>query len=262
MNRVQLLQNLTGKINDSSYERIAATFPVFSKCPTCNDEGAYTLEGKKHTCDCEIQKLLLRSYLAANIPREYHDICLEHFFGEDKASVLPQVIDYIENFDNHYHYGLGLTFAGPYGTGKSFLVASILKEIVKQGRSAYFITFDEFVQHFGATWNDETSKKLMQDTLKRVEILGLDELKVDERNANGFLADALQSIIRHRTSNLLPTLITTNLTPDKQEVHFAKAHSLLSAKNTFVLTAGKDVRPTVKSIAEELVERNERRPIC
>ena len=262
MSRATLLQTLTGKINDSAYDRIASTFPSFTECPTCNDAGHYVLEGKSYHCDCEIQKLLLRHYLAANIPREYHDICLEHFFGSDKDDVIPKVIDYIENFDDHYHYGLGLTFAGPYGTGKSFLMASILKEIVKQGRSAYFITFDEFVQHFGATWNDEASKKLMQDTLKRVEVLGLDELKTDERNTNGFLSDALQAIIRHRTSNLLPTLITTNLTPDKQEAHFAKANSLLNGKNSFVLLAGSDVRPRVKAIAEELVERNERRPIC
>jgi len=262
MSRDLLIQNLTGKISDSAYDRIANTFPSFDSCPTCDDNGHYILEGKTYHCDCQVQKLLQRSYFAANIPREYHDICIEHFFGEDRETVVPQVQRYLEQFDNQYHYGLGLTFAGPYGTGKSFLVASILKEIVKKGRTAYFITFDEFVQHFGATWNDEKSKKLMQDTLKRVEVLGLDELKTDERNTNGFLSDALQAIIRHRTSNLLPTLITTNLTPDKQEQHFTKAHSLLSAKNTMVLTSGKDVRPRVKAIAEQLIECNERRPIC
>lgn len=262
MSRETLIRNLTGKITDSAYDRIANTFPVFEDCPTCDGERSFVLEGKAHTCDCETQRLLQRSYFAANIPREYHDICLEHFFGEDKGEVIPQVQEYLDRFDDNYHYGLGLTFAGPYGTGKSFLMASILKEIVKQGRTAYFITFDEFVQHFGATWNDERSKKLMQDTLKRVEILGLDELKTDERNTNGFLSDALQAIIRHRTSNLLPTIITTNLTPDKQEQHFTKSFSLLSAKNSFIIMSGKDVRPRVKSISEELIRANERRPIC
>lgn len=262
MNREIILRNLTGKITDSAYDRIASSFPVFEGCPTCDGEGSYVLEGEAFKCDCEIQRLLQRSYFAANIPREYHDICLEHFFGEDRANVIPMVQEYQERFDDNYHYGLGLTFAGPYGTGKSFLMASILKDIVKQGRTAYFITFDEFVQHFGATWNDEKSKRLMQDTLKKVEVLGLDELKTDERNTNGFLSDALQAIIRHRTSNLLPTLITTNLTPDKQEQHFTKSYSLLSAKNSFVLMSGKDVRPRVKSISEELIRANERRPIC
>lgn len=262
MDRTTLQQNLTGKINDSAYDRIAATFPASRGCPTCDDNGYYILEGQRFECDCEIQKLLQRHYLAANIPVEYHDICFEHFFGDNRAEVLPVVTDYLHSFDDHFHYGLGLTFAGPYGTGKSFMMASILKEIVKQGRTAYFITFEEFVLHFGATWNDESSKRLMSDTLKRAEVLGLDELKTDERNQNGFLADALQSIIRHRTSNLLPTLITTNLTPDKQEVHFKKAYSLLNGKNSTIILSGEDVRPRVKEISEGLVERGERRPIC
>ena|SRR6476646_5746290 len=262
MDRTTLIQNLMGKINDSAYDRIAATFPVFEGCPTCDGKQSYVLNGEAFKCDCEVQRLLQRAYFAANIPREYHDICLEHFFGVDKDEVIPQVQEYLDRFDDNYHYGMGLTFAGPYGTGKSFLMASILKDTVKKGRTAYFITFDEFVQHFGATWNDEKSKKLLQDTLKRVEVLGLDELKTDERNTNGFLSDALQAIIRHRTSNLLPTIITTNLTPDKQEQHFAKAYSLLNGKNTFIVMAGKDVRPRVKAISEELISANERRPIC
>lgn len=262
MDREKLIANLTGKIHDSAYDRIAASFPDFSACPTCDDRSEYILEGQSYKCDCQIQKLLQRSYFAANIPREYHDLCFEHFFGEDRDDVVPVVRQYLESFDNQYHYGQGLTFSGSYGTGKSFLMATILKEIVKQGRSAFFITFDEFIQHFGATWNDEQSKRLMQETLKRVEILGLDEVRVDERNNNGFLSDALQSIVRHRTSNLLPTLITTNLTPDKQKMHFTKAYSLLSAKNNIVLLSGRDVRPEVKKLSQELINANERRPIC
>lgn len=260
MNREQLTKSLLGRVNDSDYDRIAANFPTTDRCPTCDDETVYYLDGERHDCDCKLQRLLQRSYYVANIPREYHTVSLDDFFGQNRDIVVPIVNEYVNNFGNISHYGLGLTFCGSYGTGKTFGMATVLKELTKNNYNTFFITFDELVMVFGDQWKNGEAKDLYQ-RLKTAEVLGLDELKTDGRNENGFLADALQNIIRHRTSNLLPTLLTTNLTPDAQEAHFGKAFSLLSAKNELVILAGEDSRPEVKRRSIELASKNERRPI-
>jgi DNA replication protein DnaC len=254
---------LIGKIGDSDFDRIKESFPMSKVCPTCDDTGSYTLKGVSYECDCNTQRLLQKHYFAANIGREYHDICLKDFIGENREQVVAIVSDYLYNFKDNFHYGLGLSFNGPFGTGKTFAMTCVLKELIKQGRDVYMITFDELIDVWGQSWHDEKAKKTLQDKLKRVEVLGLDELKTDQRNKMGFLADGLDNVIRHRTSNLLPTLVTTNLMPEAEEREFSKAFSLLAAKNKRVLLSGIDQRQeAIKHINYQLAGAHERRPIC
>lgn len=263
MDREALIATLTGKINDATYNRIQDSFPVSDVCPTCDDVRSFFLEGKEYKCDCQIQKLLRRHYFAANIPKEYHDICLKDFIGPNREQIVSIVTKYLDNFADNFHYGLGLTFSGSYGTGKTFAMNCVLKELVQQGRDVFFVTFDELIDTWGQSWHDEKAKRLLQDKLKKAEILGLDELRTDKRNESGFLADGLQTVIRHRTSNLLPTLITTNLAPEAEENNFGKAFSLLSARNRRLVLVGKDHRgDEVRQINYDLAERHDRRPIC
>jgi DNA replication protein DnaC len=263
MDRDNLITTLTGKINDETYNRIEASFPVSGICPTCDDVRSFLLDGTLYECDCQTQKLLQRHYYAANIPREYHDICLKDFIGVNREEVVSIVTDYLNNFDDNFHYGLGLTFSGSYGTGKTFAMCCVLKELVQQGRDVFFVTFDELIDTWGQSWHNEEAKRLLQDKLKKAEVLGLDELRTDKRNEFGFLADGLQTVIRHRTSNLLPTIITTNLEPQAEEKNFGKAFSLLSARNRRLVLAGKDHRgDEVRQINYDLARSHERRPIC
>ena len=264
MERQEILRNLARKtLSDQDYEHLTTFFSFSAKCPTCDDTKKYWLDGVEHDCDCQIQKLLQKHYLAANIPSRYHDICLEpHFIGKDRDEVLKVANGYIDNFESNAHYGLGLTFAGSYGTGKTFVMTSILKSLLKRGYSTYFITFDELINVW-ANYSDDAAKQLLTNRLLSASILGIDELKTDPRNANGFLQNGLDNVIRHRTSNRLPTLITTNMTPTEEEREFPKVFSLLSEANDKVFLTGEDVRGgQVAKTNKQLARLGERRPIC
>jgi DNA replication protein DnaC len=265
VNRDELIQNLLSrKIADGDFNRIQDSYPVAALCPTCDGKEQYKLNDKWHDCDCQIQKLLQKHYFQANIGREYHDICADiHFEGPDREDVIPVIEDYLKHYTDNFHYGIGVTFSGPVGTGKTFAMTSILKELIKDGRNCYFVGFDELIDVWGRGWHDDTAKKILQDKLKRVEVLGIDELKTDGRNMRGFLAAGFEAVIRHRTSNLLPTLVTTNMTKIEEMAEFSKAYSLLSIRNLRVEFGGhdrrnKDVRPIVHGHARA----GERRPIC
>jgi len=239
-------------------------FRLTSKCPTCGDRGFYRFEGEKFDCDCEVQRLLYKHYLAANIPSLYHDICVDkHFVGADRKTVIEAVTNYLEHFEDYQHFGLGLTFSGWLGSGKTFAMTSILKSLLQQGYEVYFITFSELINVWGSSWSDEKSKRLLNDRLLSAEVLGLDELRTDARNNGGFLAGGLDDVIRHRTANRLPTLITTNMLPQQEEDEFEKVFSLLSESNERVIFTGKDLRPdTIAETTHTLAKRGERRPIC
>ncbi len=259
----QVRINLTGKISDDDLDRIAKNFPLSDRCPTCDGQERYHLDGETYACNCAYQKLLQKHYFNANIGREYQNICLKDFIGEDAEVVVPIVHDYIDNFKSKYDYGIGLTFSGDLGTGKTFAMTTILKELVKQGESVYFTTFEELINLWGSSWHDESAKAIIVDRVRSARVLGIDELRTDGRNASGFLANGFDSIVRFRTSNLMPTLITTNMTSYEEEKEFGKVYSLLSAKNERVGFVGSDKRR--KEIRQRTIERSERgdkMPIC
>lgn len=265
MDNQALLKILTpDKIGDDAFNRIN-DFPIspINSCPTCDGKKYYHLDGKSYECNCEVQRLLQRHYFAANIGREYHDICLKDFIGPNREIVVPVVQEYIDKFSSNFHYGLGITFSGPLGTGKTFAMTCVLKELVKQGRKVYFTTFQELINTWGASYKDDAAKETLERKLKSVDVLGLDELKSDKRNEIGFLASGLDYIVRHRTSNLLPTLLTTNMTPSQEENEFGKAFSLLSARNQRVFLNGNDNRGTeIRERVYHLASEGDRRPIC
>lgn len=263
LDREALISGLRNRrIDDSTYDKIVTSYPVAKTCPTCGGREKYQLDFETFDCDCEIQTLLQRHYFAANIGREYHDISLSDFEGPDQSTVVPATRDYIDSFEDNFHYGLGLTFTGPFGTGKTFAMACVLKELVKQGRICYFIPFEELINVWGRSWHDDAAKKLLEQRLKTAEVLGLDELRSDARNASGFLQNGLDAVIRHRTSNLLPTLITSNMERKEELNEFGKVYSLLAARNTRVSTHGHDRRmQEVRQRVHELMQRGERRPI-
>lgn len=265
MDRQQVINNLQHrKFDDTTFTRIQDDYPVAITCPTCDDTKKYVLRDVEYDCDCQMQKLLQKHYFAANIGREYHDICAyKDFEGPDKDVVLPVIQEYLAKFDDNLHYGIGLSFSGPLGTGKTFAMTSVLKELIQDGRNVYFINFNQMIEIWGSSWHDDKAKKTLQDKLKRAQVLGIDEVTSDKRNLTGFLASGFDAVIRHRTSNLLPTLITTNMSKNTERAEFSKVYSLLSARNIRIDFTGYDRRQSdVRQNIFTLRNASERRPIC
>jgi len=258
----QVKINLVDKIDNDTLRRIKSIHPDIDKCPTCEGRGKYVFESKTRKCNCDYQKLLQKHYYAANIGRAYHTLCIDHFISDESELLKSSVNKYTEDWKNNRHFGHGITFNGNVGTGKTFAMSLILKQLVQRGYRVHFMTFDDIINTFGAAWNNDEAKHLNMK-LRSVDILGIDELKTDARNSSGFLSTVAESIIRHRAVNLLPTLITTNLTPTEEAATFTKAFSLLSALNVRVETEGYDIRgKEVREREHDMKRKNERRPVC
>lgn len=260
--KTQIKRNLIDKIDDATFSRLKALYPNIDNCPTCNEGKSYILNGTSYPCDCKFQKLLQKHYYSANIGRAYHTLCFDHFVTDEANEISSHIQKYLKEWENNRYFGHGITFNGRIGTGKTFAMSLILKELIKRGYRVHFITFDDMINAFSNSWNNEEARFLNQK-LRSVDILGIDELKTDSRNNSGFLSTVAESVIRHRAVNLLPTLITTNLTPQEEEVTFTKAYSLLSALNQRIQTEGADVRGSIVREREHTMKRkNERRPVC
>lgn len=233
-------------------------------CPTCSNKREYVNNGITYKCNCEEQILLQKHFFAANIGSLYHIISYEDLFDEDRLDDLQEfIVEYVNNFDDNLYYGRGITFWGPLGTGKSFAACIVLKELIKRGYDGYFIMFDDLLNLQQRGWDEGDYNDLFYE-IRGTQVLVIDELiaKPNSTKATEYLAETLERIIRFRVSNRLPTIITTNLTPEKEREVYPRVSSLLSTSQVRYTLEGEDERQgRVRRTTDKKIKAGERRPI-
>jgi hypothetical protein len=143
------------------------------------------------------------------------------------------------------------------GTGKTFAATHIGKELIKQGQSVYFIPFVEMTAAF-----DRHDSDYIASRIRESGFVILDEIIPPISEAQrSFFAVQLEALIRHRTNNNLPTIMTTNMSQEKLNEAYPRTYSLLSAKQIRQEVAGNDRRELIGIKEMEIIANGETRPI-
>jgi DNA replication protein DnaC len=210
----------------------------------------------EYECDCETQIALRKHYLLANIGDQYQRLDWADYDGPE--SVRETVRLYLEGWKTAQVNGMGITFEGTQGSGKTFAATYIAKELIKQGVKAYFIPFIEVISAYKRQNAEEYEQKL-----KTAPLLVLDELIPPEPGPQAALfARRYEELIRHRTNFNLPTIVTTNLSEQELEKLYPRTYSLLAAKQIPVKVENDDARRgKIAKENLELLVNDERRPI-
>lgn len=261
------------RISDEEYEyaqRLAGDTPLH-QCPTCKSKpeevpdsggvkqtipGTFRFRGKEYACDCDIQKALRIRYLAANIGAQYQKLDWNDFQGTVLAK--DAVDTYLALWENFKDQGFGLEFGGKgLGTGKTWAAIHIGKELIKRGQQVYFIPFVEMVAAF-----DHNEGSEVEDRIRQTPYVILDEIlpAISDRQRE-FFAFRFEAIIRHRTNNDFPTIITTNMTQDELHKIYPRVYSVLAAKQDRIDMSGEDARVSLMAReSHELILNGEVRP--
>lgn len=246
-----------------------------SRCHTCGAEretpvpgvdlgwptdSKYKYQGEWHACDCTWQDELRRHYLLANIPRGYWTYGPEEYFGDPKAWESAQ--GYLSNWSAYKRTGMGLDFySADQGTGKTFLVSYVLRNLIQLGERCYYLRFREI---FGLFNRPYEARRDEEDRLNRTPVLVLDEIGKPISGAQGeYFAVEFENLVRTRTDDNLVTLMTTNLLPDELDHYYPRTYSLLSAKQLRYEIHFEDARRSgdVQFLDIALAEAGEARPI-
>lgn len=183
----------------------------FAYLPKINgDNIIFEYKPCKYKNDLVKQEKYLNNIKYFNIPEELKNASINDIYKTDKKrfKVINWLLDFLDSYkDNPNQKGLYLH--GNFGCGKSYLVASILNELAKQGVKSSIIFWPEFLRQ--AFYNDFNEKF---DYVKNVEVLLIDDIgaeKVTEWNRDEILCPLLQ----YRMDNHLTTFFTSNLTIDE-----------------------------------------------
>lgn len=201
--------------------------PEFDKikfnCKKCSDTG-YLENGEK--CKCFKDKLIEKSYSASNLSEtmldmNFKNFKLSYYKGEDRENmefILSASKKYAKEFDSKKR---NILFYGEPGLGKTFLSASIAREVLEQGKSVIYISATRLFScyedyKFGK--KEDTDDFL--DALYDTDLLIIDDLGTEclSRVSVSFLFD----LVNERILKGKKIIINTNLLPDELEKAYQK----------------------------------------
>ncbi|MDR0199643.1 MAG: primosomal protein DnaI [Streptococcaceae bacterium] len=151
-----------------------------------------------------------------------------------------QLYDQVENFIASSDKRRGAYITGPYGIGKTYIMAAMANRLAKAGLETALIHYPTFVTD--GTLEDIKNRA---SELKRAPILVFDDIGAESNNP--WIRDnILQVMLQHRMDNALPTFFTSNLTLTMLENHLSES------KNAFDELASKRVMERIYALATEI----------
>ena len=225
--------------------------PTPAGCRTCG--GAKTFkwngggdgEAVDYDCPCDDQWIMQRYLTYFGVPFN-----LQRLGWADVRQLSPdvadQIVTYIQSLEQMFRSGVGLFLYGPNGTGKTLLGSLVLRAYMTLGYSCQFYTFLEIKDLYAEHMRDPSKEDFFIARAKNVEVLMMDDPGKEgnfSEKAREFSMSILDQIFRYRVSMGMPTIITTNDTPEAFAMRYGpNIASLLTEGAITIHMQGEDFR--------------------
>ena len=149
------------------------------------------------------------------MPKEIKEASFKNVYKDDKGRV--PIIKYFKEFIDNYKNEdkpKGIYLTGSFGSGKTYLIASLFNEMAKKGVKSILVYYPEFLVNLKSSFSTDYSEKM--EHIKKVDLLLLDDIGA-ENTSNWSRDEVLGPILQYRMNNNLPTFFTSNLTIDELE---------------------------------------------
>ena len=166
------------------------------------------------------------------------------FYKDDRETleqmkyIFETCVSYSRNFDLE---SPSLLFYGRTGLGKTHLSLSIANDVIKKGYNVIYGSVNNFFAKIEYEKFSKGNDTYTLDLLCDADLLILDDLGMEF--ATSFTNSALYTIINTRICKNLPTVISTNLSPDelRDKYHESIVSRIVGTFETLEFL-GKDVR--------------------
>ncbi len=156
---------------------------------------------------------------------------------------------YAQDLTTNYDQGWGIFLYGSNGIGKTYTACAFLKEIQKRGYSTYCVLADVLkVAYIDGQRFDQDNSVVQR--VESVDFLLLEDLgKEYSGKGSGFAELCFENMLRKRSRECLPTIVTTNLSPKAfQERYKQSAASLAMECMVACQMKGADRRKVAGSV--------------
>ncbi|MBQ6546658.1 MAG: primosomal protein DnaI [Bacilli bacterium] len=159
-----------------------------------------------------------------DVPTVLKEAKIKDIYTDDdsRTEAIKYILNYIENYKDKDLKGLYLH--GNFGTGKTYLIASLFNELAKKGEKSAIIYFPEFLRSLKASFkNSDPEEATFSDKyeyIKRIPYLLIDDIGAENVTAWG-RDEILGTLLQYRANENLPTFFTSNLNIEELENNLA-----------------------------------------
>lgn len=194
-----------------------------------------------------------KKYMNARIPKRFWGVGLLDVWKDTDSDedVAAAVSDYCAYLEKHRSDGYGMLLVGQPGLGKTMLACHILQAAIAGSFSALFLTMPELVnmtyklRDLSDAWRIMKDEQAYNEWLRKdgamhalrteVDFLVLDDVGKEYTTTSGYTQALFDDIFRTRYNNSLPTIITTNVSPEKWDGRYSPAMSDFIQEACFLL---------------------------
>lgn len=151
-----------------------------------------------------------------DLPEDIKKATFTNIYKDDKHR-LP-IIKYFKEFIDSYLKKepiKGVYLHGSFGSGKTYLIASLFNEMAKKDVSSIMVYYPELLRSLKSSFGGDYEEKFSK--LKTVPLLLLDDIGA-ENTTNWSRDEVLAPLLQYRMENHLSTFFTSNLTKQELEL--------------------------------------------
>ena len=146
-----------------------------------------------------------------------------------------------KSYAESYPKDSGLFLYGPPGTGKTHLAVATLLDILNKGHKGMIITATDLFYEIRKSFAPGNEVNSILEMVKKAEFLVLDDLGAEKETE--FVIETLYQIINSRYNDMLPIVITSNITiAEIAEIFGVRTASRLREMCRGVKFSGSDYR--------------------
>lgn len=182
---------------------------IIGSCATCSKRSIVAeddvLDGLCGGCMLKVK--VVNRLVAGNIPILYWDKLMKDFVGDPR--LLEKYKELTEDISATYNNGKSILIKGSHGTGKTMTAVNILRFVSMKGFSIWYSTLSDIV----ASLTNYDQAYEARQWLTTVDVLCIDEFDqrfVASEQSSNLFARSLETIIRTRLANTLPTIMVSN----------------------------------------------------
>jgi len=142
---------------------------------------------------------------------------------KERGPLLSSIKEYMKN----PKINKGFYLHGSFGTGKTFILIKLAREIIKKGIKVTFVYYPDLVRSMKSSITNGGIEELVMK-LKNIEVLMLDDIG-GENNTSFVRDEVLGPILQYRSLANLPTFMTSNLNINELREHFMETRDGIDA---------------------------------
>jgi DNA replication protein DnaC len=234
---------------------------LVKNCKKCNGEGTITLynSNKGVVCDCQKKAMSNARLISCGIPTKYLDKEWDWTNINCPKEVIDKVKKYVDNFIQNYYDGQWIYLYGRQGRGKTLLESLTARDVIVKINpdtdkcfKVIFVIFEELIRLSHESRDDANIRKKYNYIIESTDLLILDNIG-SETGTTSYNSKILEYILRKRDMNCVPTIISSNFSPEQIKEHYSDTiHDFIIQNSHLVLVEGENYRQKGNTLDDEL----------